>query len=374
MSTFQDIFNPVGAKSTAARTNSEIYKVSFKDGKNGVYKSVIRFVPFVANSEKCIMEKQTAWVKNPVTNQGMYVDDPRTLGQFSPIADMFFKLYNTKKDDYVKLAKECLSTRTQYASIVQIIKDEQHPELEGQLKVFVYGQTIWNKLNKEQYPDLDPLGNPVQGINPFHPITGRYFVISCKEKSGFNNFDDSYFATSPNGTSMCIPGATGAMEPVTAQTNPETIINYLSTKGPDLFKYDYQPWSDDQTKFVNEVIDAINNFINTGTFRSNMQTLNAGGIGMPVASPVFPGVGMQAQSQMQPVGIPAQQAPTSGMPLNMGGFTIGQVADSNIPDPVQTAGISGMTFPEMNNAPTQSVDNPAPGMGFANIDAVLANI
>jgi hypothetical protein len=87
------LFSPVGA-TKEEKTNTEQYKVSFKEGKNGVYRSVIRFIPNFADPSKSTMIKSVSWVKNPITQKGMYVDDPRSVGQPSPVTDMYFNLYN----------------------------------------------------------------------------------------------------------------------------------------------------------------------------------------------------------------------------------------------------------------------------------------
>ena len=48
------LFSPVGA-TKEEKTSTEQYKVSFKDGKNGVYRSVIRFIPNYADPSSCTM-------------------------------------------------------------------------------------------------------------------------------------------------------------------------------------------------------------------------------------------------------------------------------------------------------------------------------
>ena len=173
------IFAPIGAMDSPRNiSNTDIYKVSHKDGKNGIYQSIVRFIPWVKNPARCIVDKQVSWVKNPVSGKGMYIDDPRSIGEFSPVTDMFFQFYNTKSDQFIDFAKKNLSSKLQYASLVQIIKDDQHPELVGQIKVFVYGKKIWQMLYDEEHP-TDGVTMP---NNPFHPIDGRHFFIKCCEK------------------------------------------------------------------------------------------------------------------------------------------------------------------------------------------------
>ena len=117
--TVNDLFNPIGAVVTTPR-NTDLYKVSFKDGKNGVYNSVIRFIPFYLNPSKNIMQKYTSWVKNPITQKGMYVDDPRAVGQPSPVVELFFELKKTGIAAYQDYGKNYLSSKLNYASLVQV--------------------------------------------------------------------------------------------------------------------------------------------------------------------------------------------------------------------------------------------------------------
>ena len=373
------IFAPIGAMDSPRNiSNTDIYKVSHKDGKNGIYQSIVRFIPWVKNPARCIVDKQVSWVKNPVSGKGMYIDDPRSIGEFSPVTDMFFQFYNTKSDQFIDFAKKNLSSKLQYASLVQIIKDDQHPELVGQIKVFVYGKKIWQMLYDEEHP-TDGVTMP---NNPFHPIDGRHFFIKCCEKSGFNNFDQCKFLQRDNNTSsaMWIPGADGMWHPIDVNTDQNLVVEYLQTNSPDLSKYDYQPWTEEQAKFVDEVLQISRNYLQTGTIPTNMATLN--GINMqPVAQPQFPGVSMpvnqgaqnipsaQGMSQIQiPTNNASQQANNS-----FGGFTIGSMPTNGMPVNAGQSGISGVPMPPVLNIQSAQAA-PTSGSIGGNIDDILNNI
>lgn len=372
-----NIFNPTGAVNAPRTGNTDLYKVSFKEGKNGIYTSTIRFLPWVNDPAHCIIDKQVTWLKNPVTGKGMYVDDPRSIGEYSPVTDMFFKLYNTKIDKYVQFAKENLSSKLQYASLVQIINDEQHPELNGQIKIFIYGKKIWQKIyDQEHLPGIQP-------VNPFHPIEGKYFYIRCVDQSGFNNFDQSMFLDKGNGSSaMWIPNPQGGpMFQIDENTDQNLVIDYLKTASPDLSKYEYQPWTPEQAKFVDEVLQIANEFATNGTIQTNMSVL--GGANMqPVAQPTFPGVPGQQPAAPQPQ-MPQMpqtaQAPTTPANNSFGGFTIGSVPSAGntpgtmTPNPAGP-GISGVTLPP-TMGPQQNPAAPVGGGSIGgNIDDILNNI
>ena len=374
--------------------NSDEYKVSFKDGKSGVYQSIIRFVPWYANPERCLVQKTVSWVKNPITQQAMYVDDPRSVGQPSPVIDMFFKLRNTNDARFQEFGKNHLSSKPQYAGLVQIIQDEQHPELVGQIKVLKFGKKIWDKLYAEEHPAVG------QGIVPFHPIYGRYFLIKCVGQSGFNNFDQSCFFDMKGANGQTLPmgiwyinPATGQYETVTESTDQQAVFNYLQTASPDLAKYEYQPWTAEQEKFVNDVLQIAANYLQTGTLSNNLAAVNTPTTGIAVnPAPVFPGATPPAPVAPQampaapsPVGIPtpAPVAPVPSIPQPaapaapaMGAFSMGQTNLGGVPAPGVGAipSVSGINLPNVEPAQAPSGGVPSFSGAIGNVDDVLKNL
>lgn len=381
--TSRDLFNPVGA-TKEEKQNTEQYKVSFKEGKNGVYRSVVRFIPNYANPSKCTMIKAVSWVKNPITQKGMYVDDPRVVGKPSPVTEMYFNLYNTQIETYVGWAKQYLGSKKQYASLVQIVSDDQHPELVGQIKVFVYGKKVYEKLNNEEFPQ----GAGQQGINPFHPIYGRKFSIVCTNQSGFNNFDQSSFFDERNGNQI-LPSGMWYIDPanpsqysvVDENTDPDVLMEYLKQNSPDLSKYDYHDWTEEQAKHVEEVLAIARNFMNTGsmvgaqtqTMQSGLQAVNTpSGNGMPSAptynpTPQFPGANMSAQVAPTPTPAPA---PVSFNPTPM------PSAAPGVPgaQPMTAPSVTGVTPPVVTpKVADPSYDAQSPNQGM-NMDDILKQL
>ena len=383
--TSKDLFNPVGA-TKEEKQNTEQYKVSFKEGKNGVYRSVVRFIPNYANPSKCTMIKSVSWVKNPITQKGMYVDDPRVVGKPSPVTEMYFNLYNTQIETYVGWAKQYLGSKKQYASLVQIVSDEQHPELVGQIKVFVYGKKVYEKLNNEEFPQ----GAGQQGINPFHPIYGRKFSIVCTNQSGYNNFDQSSFFDERNGNQI-LPSGMWYIDPanpsqysvVDENTDPDVLMEYLKKNSPDLSKYDYHDWTEEQAKHVEEVLAIARNFMNTGSMvgtqtqamQAGLQAVNTpSGNGMPSAptynpTPQFPGVNMSAQVTPAQMPTPAP-APVSFNPTPM------PSAVQSVPgtQPMAAPSVTGVTPPVVTPkvaGPSHDAQSPNQGM---NMDDILKQL
>lgn len=386
MSSLASLFNPKGLEQPVKNTDE--YKVSFKDGKGGVYESVVRFIPYVADPNKSCMTKQVSWVKNPLTQKGMYVDDPRSIGEYSPIIDMFFKCRNTNNAAVQDFGKAHLSSREQYAALVQIIKDDNHPELVGKIKVFKFGKKVWDKLYNEMHPAMG------QGANPFHPIYGRYFYIKCIAQSGFNNFDQSYFFDNKNAQGQVVPSGfyyedpatPGQMQVVTEQSNQQAVADYLSANSPDLSKYDYHPWTAEQKQFVDEVLQIIANYLQNGgnlqgNMQMNLQTLNTPTPTAPAAAPSgfgqfmgaapAPAAPVMPQTMSAPAPAPQVVNPT---PASADGLSLGESTIPGVPAPTMTSPtITGIDIPSVE--PSNVGFNPTPAAGIGgNIDSVIANL
>ncbi len=393
-SNFSSLFNMTNSVQEPQNfRNSDEYKPSFKEGKGGVYQSIIRFIPWFANPEKSIIQKTVSYVKNPITKQGIYVDDPRSVGQPSSIIDMFFKFYNSGNAQMVDFGKEHLSSKPQYISLVQIIQDEQHPDLVGQIRVLKFGKKMGDELYAEEHPAVG------QGTVPFHPIYGRYFLLKIVGQSGFNNYDQSCFfdmknnnQTQPMGMWYINP-ATGQYEVVTESTDQQAVFNYLQTASPDLAKYDYQPWTAEQEKFINDALAIDANYLQTGTLSNNLAAVNTPSSGIAVnPAPVFPGatvpapvapagIPTPAPAPAAPVGIPPVApavAPTlaPGIPQPaapaapaMGAFSMGQsnLGGAPVPGPAPAPSISGITIPSVEPAT-------APSGGVANLGGAIGNV
>ena len=143
MSENMDIFNlsPDAFVNPEKKKGGEIYSPAADKGRDGVYKAVIRFVPFVHNPAKSRLNKYYAWLTDPDTGDGFSVDSPRSVGKKCIINDAYWKL---KKSTNLKEQEKAdgLNTMTSYYSLVQIVKDPNQPELEGKIMVFKFGSKI----------------------------------------------------------------------------------------------------------------------------------------------------------------------------------------------------------------------------------------
>lgn len=386
MSTITDIFNP-GGITTEENKQSDLYTPSQKQGKGGVYKSVIRFLPWHVDPNNSIMSKYVAYLVNPANpSESKYVDNP---SERSPITDVYWRLVNTKKDQLIEFAKKHLSSKKYYYALVQIMADEQKPELVGQIKVYRFAKKIYEKIQSELNP---PQG---EGINPLHPIYGRKFSLVITEQSGFPNYDQSQFFDERMGSSLAPSGmwylnpATNTMEIATEQTDPNVLIEYLKQYSPDLSKYSYQEWSETDRVFVNNVLAVTQNYMQTGTLGTQQQQTMQQSFGVinnsPTPNPIFPGATMPSPSVM---GMPqnAQQdvpkptfegmmqpqqqtpqftppTPPTPQPMTYGNTTTPMTQQNNV---------TGVEIPSIVNRTNVNVP-PTPNRGM-DVDDILAQL
>ena len=221
-------------------SNRSIFKPEAKAGKDGVYKAVVRFLPWHKDVKKSLMKKWSCWLTNPATSESKMVDCPSTVGKKSVLQDLFWKYKNSESTADQKLA-ENFSRRQRFASLVQILKDDNNPDNVGKILVWPYGIKIHNKLQAEMKPEF---GKP---HIPFDLFEGKPFLVHVTLVAGFNNYDNSRFLDervpiSIDGTIM--------------EKNQECLgkIKTFLEASPDLGTYDYIEWDQDTEDFVNAVI------------------------------------------------------------------------------------------------------------------------
>ena len=154
MENFQDIFN-LDANDFVEKTEtreSELYKPDPKKGKDNVYKSLVRFVPFHKDPKKSKVKKYSYWLTDPLTNESFSVDCPSSVNQKSPIQDTYWKLKKSSSVAEQKIAEK-FKRRENYYALVQILKDDQDPSLVGKIKVLKFGQKLNNILQSELQPE-----------------------------------------------------------------------------------------------------------------------------------------------------------------------------------------------------------------------------
>jgi len=244
MENFQDIFNLNNddfVEKTETR-ESELYKPDPKKGKDNVYKSLIRFVPFHKDPKKSKVKKFSYWLTDPLTGDSFSVDCPSSVNQKSIIQDTYWKLKKSPSVAEQKLSDK-FKRRENYYALVQILKDDQDPSLVGKIKVLKFGQKLNNILQSELQPEY---GKP---YNPFDPFKGRVMALTVTIVAGYNNYDVSKFVGDE--TPLLLDG-----QPL-EQSAPAMakFVEFLKTNSPDLSNYDYKDWNDETRDKVKTVIE-----------------------------------------------------------------------------------------------------------------------
>jgi hypothetical protein len=228
-----DIFNlsvkDVETHADAPKTNSELYSPKADDGKDGVYKALIRFLPNPKNPTKSILRKFVYWLEDEQGNGGYY-DSPSTIGEKCPVQDLFFKLRNSDSALDQKLSEK-LKRRAVFYSIIQIMRDPQNPELEGSIKIFKYGWQIKKKIDEELNPEFS---EPTQIFDLFE---GKNFELIITKQAGFNNYDSSKFQGSRSAMTL------NGNQVERTKESQANIMEFLK-EAPELETWDYQPWDE----------------------------------------------------------------------------------------------------------------------------------
>jgi hypothetical protein len=219
----------------------EFYKPYPEDGKDGVYKSLIRFVPNPANPAKSKIHKYYVYLNDPVSGNAFSADCPSTVGKRSILKDLFWKLKNSHSAADQELAKK-FSRKEDYYSLVQIVQDKNKPELEGKVMIFKFGKKLNDMIEAQLQPEY---GDP---CNPFDLFEGREFAVSVRKVGEWNNYDLCSFI----GEKTPIKVAGKPMKKT--QEDMNTILEYLNEGPKNLTSFDYKDWDDEMTDKVMSVI------------------------------------------------------------------------------------------------------------------------
>jgi hypothetical protein len=219
----------------------EFYKPYPENGKDGVYKSLIRFLPNHVDPSKSKIQKYYVYLNDPATGEGFPVDCPSTVGKKSVLKDIFWKLKNSNSAADQDLARN-FSRKEDYYSLIQIVQDKNNPELEGKIMTFKFGRKINDMLESQLKPEY---GDP---CNPYDLFEGKLFSIHSRKVGEWNNYDLCQFVG--NNAPIEIDGK--KMDKNKEDMN--TILEYLKTGPDNLANFEYKDWDDNTTERVMNII------------------------------------------------------------------------------------------------------------------------
>ena len=241
-----DIFN-LDAEAFVTKTKkensegAEFYKPYPENGKDGVYKSLIRFLPNHVDPTKSKIHKYYVYLNDPSTGDGFPVDCPSTVGKKSVLKDMFWKLKNSHSAADQELSKS-FSRKEDYYSLIQIVQDKHNPELEGNIMVFKFGRKLNDMLEAQLKPEYG------DACNPYDLFEGKLFSVHTRKVGEWNNYDLCSFVG--DRTPVEINGK--KMEK--NQDDMNTIMEYLKTGPDNLTQFEYKDWDEKTTDRVMNII------------------------------------------------------------------------------------------------------------------------
>jgi hypothetical protein len=246
------------AASQARKVDENVYNPGPDQGQNGVYKSIIRFVPWAADPTKSKYKKYAAKLVNPLTNERLIIDCPSTIGQSSVLwsLDLELRKLANEEPEVVKEIQKYFNRYYNYYSPVYIKRDPQQPHLEGKIKVYSYGYTIDNLIQQEINPEAELI--TVNKVNPFSLTEGKDFVLVVKRKTkAWRDFSASKFM---NEVSPLIVKHPTKGTDIAINEDPKVrqfITEFLKSNTPDMTPYHYKEWTDSDYVKVAEFIKAI---------------------------------------------------------------------------------------------------------------------
>lgn len=334
---FNGIFGggPRHAENDENKGNSKEYRVSYKQGNGGVYTSLIRFVINPRNPRESIVSKWVTWLKDPVTKTSRAIDNPQTINaDYNPINAIFWPLFKSDNAKLVNLAKECISTNRQHASIIQVINDQQRPQLNGKFMIFRYGKKLRDMIEAEENGT-----QYTEGRDPFDVFKGRCFMLKCVNQGGNNNYDQSQFIDSSVGSGLLFSNGQKNADgsDILYQATPdingiqEFMYKYLMDNCPDLSEYAYKPWDSATSDYVSQTLQVIENAAQNGGV-----PVSTNAFGAPQTAVVnsIPGV---ATAPTQPQSVQGLLNAQMGA---VGGFPQQPVAAPQVPVTPPTLGVA----------------------------------
>ena len=218
-----------------------LYKPYPELGKDGVYKSLVRFLPNITNPKKSKVHQYYVWLKDPVDGANHKAICPSTVGKKSILKDIFWKLKNSASAKDQELAKS-FSRKEDFYSLIQVVKDANRPDLEGKILIFKFGRKVNDMIEQQIKPEF---GNP---SNPYDLFEGKNFGLHVRKVGEWNNYDLCQFV----GDKMSLLVDGNSVEKT--EEGRDSVMAYLKTGPLDLDKFDYNDWSSEEHDKIMRII------------------------------------------------------------------------------------------------------------------------
>ena len=158
-----------------------------KMGTDNTGYAVVRFLPGTDPSKTPFVKMYDHGFTGP--SGRWYIENSlTTIGQKDPVSEYNSRLWNNGTEAGKEQARK-QKRRTSYYANVLVIKDPANPQNEGKVKLYKFGQKIFDKVMgamQPEFADEEPL-------NPFDLFEGANFRIKIKMVAGYWNYDASDF-------------------------------------------------------------------------------------------------------------------------------------------------------------------------------------
>ena len=301
-----DIFN-LDAEALVTKVNVQgekdldFYKPYPENGKDGVYKSLVRFVPNIANAAKSKVHKYYVYLADPVSGDKFSADCPSTVGKKSILKDLYWKLQNSHSAADKELSKN-FSRKEDYYALIQIIQDKNKPELEGKVMLFKFGKKLNDMIEAQLKPEYG------DSCNPFDLFTGREFSMSVRKVGEWNNYDMCSFIGERT------PIKVGGVPMKQAKEDMDKIVAYLNEGPKNLESFDYKDWSDEMT-------DKVMNVIRNSVHEQRLVNEVLSGVGSSSSNYAAQPAAQQSAPQRSQAGSSTDDIYNEVNKTNVGGYT-----------------------------------------------------
>lgn len=231
-----------------AKPKNDTFKPNPKEGKDGVYSAIIRFIPNIKNPKKSIIKKYNYWLENNA-GEGFFVDCPTTINEKSIINETFWKLYKSDSAFDKKQAERIKRKENNY-SYVYIVKDIQNPKLDGTVQLFKFPNAIKKLIDAQLSPDEAEIEMGTEPINVFDFFKGKDFKLKVTLKAGFWNYDECKFNESIS------PIKINNVKMENNAASKEIILGLYKDVTP-LENNEYKPWTSEQEERIKKFLAEV---------------------------------------------------------------------------------------------------------------------
>ena len=263
---FNELFGNFSAADALAATETnntssfsgraDLYKPSIKDEKctDQNYRALVRFIPFFHEGKwRTTVCRWECFLKDVNGENGIFVVSPKTDNKKCPMRALSYKLY-TSDSAIDKENSKKIQVYQQYYALIEVVKDVQHPEYDGKVFIYQFGQKINDKLeNAMKSTEF------TDGFNPFALYDGRLFEINMTKdaskkmdnnRKAVANYDACRFIEKTAPIHFTVGEEKMTLEADNRESQ-KAFFNWLEKDAPKIKDYFWKEWDTETTEKVN---------------------------------------------------------------------------------------------------------------------------